>query len=65
MWAYAELGIPVGGAGIAIVPPPGPEYLNYYFTRDYLEDAFLPKMWHHICLSYNGLYQIISGVLVS
>ena len=52
------------GLKIYAVAPPAPE-AGYELGREDGKTAFLPRKWHHLCLSYDGLSQTISGVLVS
>ena len=44
-----------------------PIWNGYYFNSDgeHIEDVFLPKKWHHLCLSFNANFETISVMLVS
>ena len=45
-----------------------PIWKGFNFSPDgeHIEDAlFLPKKWHHLCLSFNANFKTINVVLVS
>ena len=52
------------GAGILFHEPIWKGY-NFNPDGEHIEDAFLPKKWHHLCLSFNANFKTINVVLVS
>ena len=46
---------------------PTHKYIGGYGLNEVKDghDTYLPRKWNHLCLSYNGYLQTMTGVLVS